>query len=65
MAPQLSDPCYCRLGEFVTFYSKSFTAEALSDSIADNVIEWKSLHPTEYHPGKEITKKVDKVTKGN
>ena len=44
-------------GEFVTFYVKSYTAEALADSVSDNIVAWKAAHPTEYHPGKEVVKK--------
>ncbi len=44
-------------GEFVTFYGKSYTAEGLASSIADNVIEWKAAHPAEYHPGKNVSLK--------
>lgn len=49
--------CSFTSGEFVTFYSKSYTAEALAESMADNVVEWKASHPSQYHPGQEITKK--------
>ncbi len=42
-------------GEFVTFYSKSYTSEQLSASVMEHMAEWKAKHP-EYHPGKEIQK---------
>ncbi len=43
-------------GEFVTFYSKTFSAEQLADSVSDHVVEWKASHQEEYHPKKAIQK---------
>ena len=45
-------------GEFVTFYAKSYTAEALADSVSDNIVKWKAEHANDYHPGKEVIKKA-------
>jgi len=42
-------------GEFVTFYSKSFTEEQLADSISEHVVEWKKQHPEEYHKGRTLS----------
>ncbi len=42
-------------GEFVTFYSKAYTAEQLTDSITDHMQKWQATHPGAYHPDKPIT----------
>lgn len=41
-------------GEFVTFYSKSNTAEQFAASVLEHVAQWKEGHEGTYHPGNEI-----------
>ncbi|KAG1669569.1 hypothetical protein FOA52_006342 [Chlamydomonas sp. UWO 241] len=44
-------------GEFVTFYSKAYTADQLTESVVGHMADWKAAHPGEYHPEiKEIAK---------
>lgn len=40
-------------GEFITFFSKSFTAEQMTAAMAEQMYTWQQSHP-EYHRGKKF-----------
>lgn len=42
-------------GEFVTFYSKAYTSEQLTESVLGHLADWQDTHP-EYHKGKKLVK---------
>ena len=41
-------------GDFVTFYSKSNSAEQMAKSIVDHAKSWKESNGDSYHKGKKI-----------